>query len=101
MLGNPFVPRTAPDAGAAAEAYAELLRGSRSAHAIAKGHRERVTVHEPTARVSVLSRMTALSRLAARVRRGERLRLRCGHGVCHSQVIMEWIMARSVPPRDT
>ena len=88
--------------GSAAEAYRQWLTGSHTAGALGRAHN--VGVHKAW-RVgpSVLEgRLTALLRLVARVRRGERLQLICACEVhtlnsCHGDVIVEWVRGRLRP----
>jgi len=100
VYSSPF--RDDGKGGNAAEAYRQWLTGSHTAGALGRAHN--VVVHKAW-RVgpSVLEgRLTALLRLVARVRRGERLQLICACKVhtlnsCHGDVIVEWVRGRLRP----
>ena len=81
---------------AAVSAYRELLRARTSVQHVAQSRGLRLEGGH-AARMSHEKRLTALGRLALRVRRGEHVRIRCAcaPAECHGDVIVEWIRARS------
>ena len=90
-LGCPFVSTPGREAEVGA-AYAELLRGGRTAKTIAIDRQ--LPLHAVNGRMKLQARLQALGRLAERVRAGERLRL-CSRYAVHGVVIVEWIKRRS------
>ena len=100
VLGNPFEMRSEAERQRVIAAYREFLRGSASAGVISQRHGVRVAEWH-LRKHSFEARMRALSRLAERVRAGQRLRLCCSCGSthepvdCHGDVIVEWVRARS------
>lgn len=88
--------------GDAAEAYRQWLTGSHTAGELGRAHN--VSVHKAW-RVGprvLEGRLSALLRLVARVRHGERLQLVCACNVhtlnsCHGDVIVDWVRCRLRP----
>ena len=99
VFGNPYEMRGEHERNSTIAAYHELLRGGSTVEGIARRRGLRVA-RSGSARVPFEKRMTALSKLAIRVRRGEHLRLRCRCSPlpCHGDVIVAWVRERSVPP---
>lgn len=88
--------------GDVAEAYRQWLTGSHTAGALGRAHAVGVRKAWKVGLRVLESRLTALQRLAARVRRGERLQLFCACNVhtlnsCHGDVIVDWVRGRLRP----
>lgn len=98
IFGNPYEMRGEHERNSVIAAYHELLRGGSTVEGIAR--RRGLRVDPRPARIPFEKRMTALSKLAVRVRRGEHLRLRCSCTPlpCHGDVIVAWVRKRSIPP---
>ena len=96
IFGNPFEMRGEGEREAVVSAYRELLRARSTAQRIAQDFRVRLSGRY-AARTSHEKRLTALGRLALRVRRGEHIRIRCACAprACHGDVIAEWVRERS------
>ena len=96
IFGNPFEMRGEEEREAVVSAYRELLRARTTAQRIAQDFRVRLSGRYP-ARTTHEKRLTALGRLALRVRRGEDIRIRCACAprACHGDVIAEWVRKRS------
>ena len=96
IFGNPFEMRGEGEREAVVSAYRELLRARSTAQHLAQRLRLRLS-GQHSARASHEKRLTALWRLALRVRRGEHLRLRCACAprACHGDVIVDWVRERS------
>ena len=89
--------------GSAAEAYRQWLTGSHTAGALGRAHNVGVRQAWKVGLRVLEGRLTALQRIAARVRRGEQLQLICCackvHTLnsCHGDVIVEWVRGRLRP----
>ena len=88
--------------GNAAEAYRQWLTGSHAAGVLGRAHAVGVRKAWKVGLRVLDGRLTALQRLAARVRRGERLQLVCACKVhtlnsCHGDVIVDWVRGRLRP----
>lgn len=100
LYGNPFVMRGPDEREAVAEAYRALLRTGATAYQVARQHattRGSLQVDERAGKTAVHVRLEALRRLALRART-ERVRVRCTckrGEVCHGDVIVEWVEART------
>ena len=99
IFGNPFEMVGTDDRDRVVSAYREYLRGTAGAGVLARRHKVKAADWH-LRKYNFESRMRALSRLAERVRGGERLRLCCSCGSTHEPVachgvLVEWVRSRS------
>ena len=100
IFGNPFEMGGVDDRDRVVSAYRQYLKGGADARVLARRYNVKAADWH-VRKYSFESRMRALSRLAERVRGGERLRLCCSCGsthepvACHGDVIVEWVRSRS------